>query len=247
MDRGVKHRGPDTDAANTHAHAAWVCADNADHHGLRVWIRATQHTAAFWEHHFLDAARYAEDELRYATTGSAEAFLASAHALDMAKAGQADNARAALARARDATESVEQACDELAGPFTCSVDRAGGFWSDVYLALGQPADALAEANRAVVAFERAPAERHNPGSERMARIQQVRAHLSLDQFDGAVEALTPVLDTAAEHRVRPLLQRLAEVGTQAMTCEQPDEPALCALREAITDFRRQAVIAELTT
>jgi transcriptional regulator with XRE-family HTH domain len=102
------------DAANTHARAAWVCANNADHHGLRVWIRATQHTAAFWEHHFLDAARYAEDGLRYATTGSAETFLASAHALDLAKAGQGDNARAALARARDATESVEQTCDELA-------------------------------------------------------------------------------------------------------------------------------------
>jgi hypothetical protein len=122
------------DAANTHARAAWVCADNADHHGLRAWIRATQHTTAFWEHHFLNAARYAEDGLCYATTGSVEAFLASAQALDLAKAGQADNARTALARARDATESVEQACDELAGPFTCSVERAGGFWSDVYLA-----------------------------------------------------------------------------------------------------------------
>lgn len=235
------------DAADTHARAAWVCADNADHHGLRAWIRATQHTAAFWEHHFLDAARYAEDGLRYATTGSAEAFLASAQALDLAKAGQADNARAALARARDATESVEQACDELAGPFTCSVDRAGGFWSDVYLALGQPADALTEADRAVAAFERAPTEQRNPGSERMARVQQVRAHLTLGQFDGAAEALTPVLGTAAEHRVRPLLQRLAEVRAQVMTCEQQDEPALCALREAITEFRRHAAVAELAT
>ncbi len=154
------------DAANTHARAAWLCADNADHHGLRAWIRATQHTAAVWEHHFLDAARYAEDGLRYATTGSAEAFLASAQALDLAKAGQADDACAALARARDTTESVEQVRDELAGPFTCSVDRAGGFWSDVYLTLGQPADALTEADRAVAAFERAPTERRNPGSER---------------------------------------------------------------------------------
>jgi transcriptional regulator with XRE-family HTH domain len=235
------------DVANTHARAAWLCADNADHHGLRAWIRATQHTAAFWEHHFLDAARHAEDGLRYATAGSAEAFLASAQALDLAKAGQADNARVALIRARDATEAVDQACDDLAGPFTCSADRAGGFWSDVYLALGQPSDALAEADRAVAAFERAPTERRNPGSERMARIQQVRAHLTLSQFDGAAEALTPVLDTAAEHRVRPLLQRLAEVRMQAMTYEKQDEPALRGLREAITDFRRQAVVAELST
>jgi hypothetical protein len=69
----------------------------------------------------------------------------------------------------------------------------------------------------------------------------------LGQFDGAAEALTPVLDTAVEHRVRPLLQRLAEVRTQAMTCGPQDEPALRGLREAIADFRRQAVIAELIT
>ena len=94
-----------------------------------------------------------------------------------------------------------QACDDLAGPFTCSVDRAGGFWSDVCLALGQPADALIKADRAIAAFEQAQTERRNPGSERMARLQQVRAHFTLGQFDGAVEALSPVLlDTAAEHR-----------------------------------------------
>lgn len=233
------------EAAYTHARTAWVCADNVDHNGLRAWVRATQHTAAFWENRFLNAARYAEDGLRYASTGSAGAFLASAHALDLAKAGQPDKARHALTRARDTTEVVEQTGDELAGPFTCSMDRAGGFWSDVHLTLAQPADALIEADRAVAAFERAPIQQRNVGSERMARIQQVRAHLTLGQFDGAAETLTPVLDTSAEHRVRPLLQRLDEVHTQAAACEQQGEPTLCALREAITDFQRHGIVGEL--
>jgi transcriptional regulator with XRE-family HTH domain len=231
------------DAADTHARAAWACADNAGHQGLRAWVRATQHTVAFWEHRFLDAARYAEDGLRYATAGSARAFLASAQALDLAKAGQADDARTALARARDVTEVVEQASDELAGPFTCSVDRAGGFWSDVYLALGQPTDALAEADGAVAVFERVPTEWRNPGSERMARVQQVRAHLALSQLDGAYETLAPVLDTVPEYRVRPLVQCLGEVHTQAATCNQRDEPLLRAIRDAIVVFRKQAIVA----
>lgn len=126
------------------------------------------------------------------------------------------------------------------------MDRAGGFWSDVHLALDQPAAALTEADRAAAAFERAPAQRRNPGSERMARVQQVRAHLALGQFDGAAETLTPVLDTSPEHRVRPLLQRLGEVYAQAATCEQRDEPTLGCLREAIVDFQRHTVVAELT-
>ncbi|MGH3930440.1 MAG: hypothetical protein ACRDTF_10740, partial [Pseudonocardiaceae bacterium] len=113
------------------------------------------------------------------------AFLTSAHAVDLAKAGQVDHALAALARARDAAEVVEQDDDELADPFSCSVDRAGGVWSDVYLALAQPAAALIEADRAVAAFERTPTQLRNHGSERMARLQQVRAHLALGQFDGA--------------------------------------------------------------
>lgn len=234
------------DAADTHARAAWICADNAGCQELRAWVRATQHTAAFWEHRFLDAARYAEDGLRYATTGSARAFLASAQALDLAKVGQGDDARTALARARDATEVVEQAGDKLAGPFTCSVHRAGGFWSDVYLGLGQPTDALAEADSAVAVFERMPTEWRNFGSERMARVQQVRAHLALSQFDGAQEALVPVLETGPEYRVRPLMQRLGEVYTQTATCKQRDEPMLCAMREAITVFREQSAVTWLT-
>lgn len=236
-----------SDAADTHARTAWVCAANADHHGLRAWVRATQHTAAFWEHRFLDAARYAADGLRYATTGSAEVFLASAHALDLAKTGHGDDARTALARAHAAAETRHQADDELTGPFTCSVDRAGGFWSDVHLALGQPAAALAEADRAVATFERALAEKRNPGSERMARVQQVRAHLALGQFDGAAETLLPVLATAPEHRVRPLLQRLTEVNTQALASEHQDRHTLRAMREAIIDFRRAAVATEPST
>lgn len=155
----------------------------------------------------------------------------------IARVGQADDVRTALARARDVTEVVEQASDELAGPFTCSVGGAGGFWSDVYLALDQPTDALAQADGAVAVFERVPTEWRNPGSERMARVQQVRAHLALSQLDGAYETLAPVLDTGPEYRVRPLVQRLGEVRAQAATCNQRDEPLLRAMREAITVFR----------
>ena len=233
-----------SDAADTHARAAWLCANNADHNGLRAWVRATQHTMAFWDHRYADAAGYAADGLNYATAGSAEALLASAWALDLAKAGRADEARAAFTGARTAVETTDQAGDELTGPFTCSADRAGGFWSDVHLALGAPADALVEADRAVAAFEAMPEPRRNHGSERMVRLQQVRAHLALGQLDGAQEAITPVLNTAPEHRVRPLLQRCAEVYLQ--TSAYPDGPTIRGMREALTVFRHDTVVQELS-
>ena len=81
----------------------------------------------------------------------------------------------------------------------------------------------------------------------MARVQQVRAHLGLSQLDGAQEALAPVLDTGPEYRVRPLMQRLGEVHTQAAMCKQRDEPLLRAMREALTVFRKQSAVAKWTS
>jgi len=89
-----------------------------------------------------------------------------------------------------------------------------------------------------------PEPRRNHGSERMVRLQQVRAHLALGQLDGAQEAITPVLNTAPEHRVRPLLQRCAEVYLQ--TSAYPDEPTIRGMREALTVFRHDTVVQELS-
>lgn len=75
--------------------------------------RTTQHTAAFWGNRYTEAAGYTADGLTYATRGSAEALLASAWALDLAKAGRIEDTRAAFARARDAVEAAEPADDAI--------------------------------------------------------------------------------------------------------------------------------------
>ncbi|MDQ3762076.1 MAG: hypothetical protein M3460_10370 [Actinomycetota bacterium] len=61
------------------------------------------------------------------------------------------------------------------------------------------------------------------------------------------QALAPVLDTGPEYRVRPLVQRLGEMHSQMAMCDQRDEPTLYAMREATTVFRKQAIVAELTS
>jgi len=231
------------DAAEDHARAAWICAERADHNALRAWVRATQHTAAFWQNDYSTAAGYAADGLTYSGIGSAELFLSSALALDLARDGDADRAAAELQRAQQVAEKAHRAEDELSGPLTCSVDRAGSLWSDTELALGQADDALALADRAVAVFEAAPEDQRNRGSERMTRLQQVKAHLVLGDLVAAEEALRPVLDTATAHRVRPLVQRVAEVG--AMAAGTTDSAAR-RIRGAVEDFRRDTVTKELS-
>jgi hypothetical protein len=233
------------DAAEDHARTAWMCAERADHNALRAWVRATQHTAAFWQRDYTSAAQYAADGLSYTGSGSAELFLSSALALDLARAGNGDRAAVALRRAQQSAETTERAEDELSGPLTCTVDRAGSLWSDTELALGQADDALVFADRAVAAFEATPEDRRNRGSERMTRLQQVKAHLVLGDLSAAEVALRPVLDTVTAHRVRPLVHRVAEVGVMATQVSSTSDPVARRIRGAVADFRRETVTKEL--
>jgi len=234
------------DAAEQHARAAWLCADRSGHNGLRAWVRATQHTAAFWQDDYAAAANYAADGLRYGGTGTAELYLTTALAMDLAHGGDAERATAALRRGQDLAETAERADDELSGPFTCTIDRAGSLWSDTRLALGAADEALAFADRAVARFEATPSEARNVGSERMSRIQQVKAHLALGDHAAAEDALAPVLATAPQHRVRPLLKRVAEVGALVTDLGRAPDPIGGRIHAAVTDFGRDTVIKELT-
>jgi transcriptional regulator with XRE-family HTH domain len=232
------------DAAEDHARAAWLCAERAEHDGLRAWVRATQHTAAFWQDDFNKAAEYAADGLQY-VTGSAALFLTSANALDLARSGQDEQAWEALRQAWARAEAVEPTDDELVGPFTCSFDRASGLWSDTQLTLGAAEAALEHAERAVSVFDALPPARRNWGSERMVRLQKVRAHLALGQLDGAELALAPVLDTAPEHRVRPLLVRMNDVYTAARTARYANEPIAARIRSDVLAFQQAATTRKL--
>jgi hypothetical protein len=228
--------------AEKHLEAAWLCAENAEQNNLRAWVRATQHTAAFWQNDFLRAAHYAQDGLRYATNGTAELYLASAWALNLAHFGDHENSRNVLKRAQIAAESVgnSSSCDELRGPFTCLASRAGGFWSDTHLALGDASQALYYADRAVSTFESTSIESRNFGSERMVRCQQVKAHLMLGEFDGAAEKLDPVLATAPEHRVGPLARRVDDIKTLAVSRGiEKKTPLIVQIEDATVEFQRK--------
>ncbi|WP_189223410.1 hypothetical protein [Saccharothrix coeruleofusca] len=229
------------DAAEDHARAAWMCAERADHNALRAWVRATQHTAAFWQADYTAAAQYAADGLSYGGTGTARLFLSSALAVDLAHAGQVEAAERALLRAQHVAETAAPAEDELAGPLTCSTDRAGSLWSDAELALGRADAALSFADRAVAAFEATAEQRRNRGSERMARLQQVKAHLALGDLRSAEDALRPVLDTPAAQRVRPLVHRVTEVGVLAAQAGGTGGAAARRIRGAVADFRGNTV------
>lgn len=233
------------EAAEDHARAAWACAVRADYNLLRSWVRATQHTAAYWQKDYVSAADYAADGLRYSGSGTAELYLASALAMDLAQAGDIERAVSALAHAQRKADVVARVPGELDGPFTCPVDRAGSLWATAQLAIGDTAAALEFANRSVSQFEATPVGCRNLGSERMVRMLQVEAHIRRDDLDGAEHTLAPVLLTEPAHRVRPLLQRFEDVGELAQRAGGATDPVAARVRGSITEFQRQAVTKEL--
>ncbi len=223
------------DVAESHTRTAWACADASGYDELRAWVRATQHTAAFWQDDFAGAADFALDGLQYAS-GTSALFLTSAAAMDLARAGRASEARATLDQAKRTTP--DSAVPETGGLFLCTPERAAGLWSDAYLALGEPHLTLEHADRGVALFEAAPHAQRNPGSERMVRLQQVKAHLLLGELDGATECLSPVLSTRTEYRVRPLIHRVSEVAALTKTEPYADDPKAQLLHQAIREFIR---------
>lgn len=223
------------DLSENHTRTAWACAEAADHGDLRAWVRATQHTAAFWQDDFSRAAKYAESGLRHAV-GSSKLFLSSALAVDLARAGRTDQARTALANAQSL--SVPTGGQELSGFLMCTPARAEGLWSDAHLALGQARETLASAQHSIAAFERAAEEDRNPGAERMIRLQQVKAHLELDELDGALEVLSTVIDTPIEYRVRPLIHRISEISAMTRTDRYAGQATAARIHVATRTFLR---------
>jgi hypothetical protein len=228
------------DVAESHTRTAWACAEASGDNELRAWVRATQHTTAFWQDDFTGAARFAEDGLQYAV-GSSGLFLASVAAVDLARAGRVDAARDALNAAKRAV--TRPGGLELGGPFLCTAERAEGIWSDAHLALGEAQYTLDHADRGVALFEAAPHAQRNYGSERMVRLQQVKAHLELGQLDGAAEALAAVLATPTEYRVRPLIHRISEVAAITRTERYTTESTARAMHEGIREFVRRPATA----
>ncbi|MGW5743711.1 helix-turn-helix transcriptional regulator [Amycolatopsis sp. NPDC003861] len=238
----------DPEFAEKHLRAAWACAERADEKSLRAWVRATQHTACFWQEEYERAAEYAEKGLQYAESDSAKLFLSSAHALDLARGGRIESSRLALRIAVEAADDGAadfEGTSGMLGPFQCSLGRAGGFWSDAYLAQNEAETSLGYSARALAEFQRTAKDSRNRGSERMVRCQVVKSHLLLGNFDLALDEMEQIWLTSSQHRVGPLVQRVGEIAKLSRSIED-SSPELADIRSLSADFRPDSALKQLS-
>lgn len=209
------HECGDLPAARLHARAAFGCAVQARHDGLRARVLALQSAVAYWSGHPQEALRHAQSGAVYAErTGSTMAArLPVSEARAWAALGNRREALSAIRRAERAWDRVRpDDLDEFGGVCTFSWARHLHFAAGALSWLPEEAR-LAEryATEAVKAYRHHHAQEWAFGAQAGAHTDLALCHLRRNELDGAEEALTPVLAMPAELRISSVIVSIRRV------------------------------------
>jgi hypothetical protein len=202
-------------AALTQARTAFMCADNADHHGLRAWVRGLQSLVSYWAGNPHDSVRYAQLGAGYAeqansTTG---VWLPVSEARAWAALGNADAARAALVRAENAWGSVQaDELDEMGGLCTFGRNRQLYYAADALAWLpGERETAEQYSRQAVDAYTDQSHPEWAFGDAAGSQAAMAITRIANGELDGAADALAPVLGLPAERRINGVVHSARRV------------------------------------
>ncbi|MGH3549096.1 MAG: hypothetical protein ACRDQU_13500 [Pseudonocardiaceae bacterium] len=216
--------------ALTQARTGYACADNAGHDGLRAWIRGLQALITYWSGRLADSVRYAQlgAEAAARSRGTASVWLASSEARSLAALNRFEEAHAALGRASEARERLQpDELDNLGGLCTFSRPRQLYYAADA-LAWGGDAEANHTerlALEALDAYAGAPDQDRAFGDESGARSALAVARVSLEEIEGAGEALAPVLELPPPKRIHGIVTSVEHVRTALCAMEDPGRAA----------------------
>ncbi|MFF0293031.1 hypothetical protein ACFYST_07545 [Kitasatospora sp. NPDC004614] len=227
-------------AAMMQARTAFVCADNADHHAMRAWVRSLQSLISYWAGRPAEAADYAD--LGQAVTGNVRGttgvWLACLSARAHALLGNGEATRAAISRAEDARAAVEpDDLDGFGGIMTFSVPRQLYYVAEATVHLGEdPALGETQAEAAVAAYRTATEDEWAFGDEAGAQTDLALARIARGEIEGAAEAVRPVLDLPIEQRNFGITSSAQRVHAALPSDVHRGGGAVAGLREEIEAF-----------
>ncbi|WP_242640859.1 XRE family transcriptional regulator [Streptomyces kasugaensis] len=216
--------------AETQGRTAWLCAEIADHNGLRAWTLSTRSKIALWDGRTKDAITLARRGAAYHPSGTAGVLLACQEADAWARLGATHQAQAALTHAAEA-QAAQHGEDDIAGLFSCSDFRRVNYATGVHLLSGHAATALEEATSAL-----ATPPPHAYGTAAQLHITLACAHVALGDLDGAALALRPVLALAPEQRLAPVAERLREFARAIARSPAAGGRAASSLQEMVESW-----------
>jgi transcriptional regulator with XRE-family HTH domain len=234
----ASHDLGDAGSAMTQARAAYVCADNADHHGLRTWVRGLQSLVCYWSGWSQDALRYARlgAESARSVRGASAVWIASQEARAWGMVGNESATVAALNRARWARDrAVDDDLDQIGGVLGFIPARQLYYAADALTAIPeQQATAESLAIEAISAYEKLPAGLRSYADEAGARCDLALVRIRGGDAAGAGEAIGPVLELPVERRINGIVASAHRIAVAAAGLTRTG--AGKALREEIEVF-----------
>lgn len=225
-------------AAEAHARAGWIMAEQADHDPLRALVLVAQGKNAYWEGRYQRAAELAQRGLACAPPTTARVLLASQWGDARQAVGDITGALEAQAAGQRARDEVTSA-DEPGGIWACGRARQANYAMSVHLRAGDPAGALAEADIARQAYE--SGEDWAYGTWAQIRIASGIAYLLAGQVDGMASELAPILSLPPERRLATLTTRLGEVEMLLRDRRYQGSAEVAKLRQQINSYCAHAV------
>lgn len=239
----ASHDLGDPSAALIQARTAFLCAEHADHHGLRAWISGIQSLVSYWADRPHESIRYAQRGAEFVARAgnTAAVWLPVSEARAWARLGNAEQTRQAIQRAEDAWSAVRQdELDELGGLATFSRPRQLYYAADAMAWLpneGSVAEQFAE--QAVEAYS----DQSHPdwafGDQAGSHTDLAIARIANRNLDGVVEALKPVLTLPADKRIGGIIKSVQHV--QSALIQSSLAADTLDLQEEIEAFTRTPV------
>lgn len=211
----ASHDMGDPSSALTQSRTAYLCAEQADHHGLRAWISGLQSMISYWAGRPHESIRYAQRGTEFAlrSGNTSTIWLPVSEARAWGRLGDADQAGEAIQRAEDAWDSVRpDELDELGGLATFNRTRQLYYAADALAWLPDEANSAEQyALQAVQAY----ADPRNPdwafGDQAGSHSDLAIARISRGELEGAADAIEPVLQLPVEQRIGGIIKSAQHV------------------------------------
>lgn len=211
----ARHDFVNPTGAMVHTRTGFLCADQADHDGLRAWIRGLQSQVTYWAGRPHDALRYAQQGTAFAakSASSMSVWLPACEARAWAVLGNSHEAVTAIQRAETAVGAIRpDELDELGGLCWFGPTRQLYYAADAFAWLTDQADkAETYASRAIEAYEDSDSAEWAFGDQAGSRTTLAITRILSGERDGAAEALRPVLDLPATLRINGVINSAKRV------------------------------------
>jgi hypothetical protein len=236
----ASHDLADPHAALAQARTAFLCAENADHHGLRAWIRGIQALIAYWADRPLESLRYARSGAEYAERGNntAAVWLAVSEARAWGSVGNAAEVHASIERAELARETVRpDEVDQLGGLCTFGRSRQLYYAADALAWLPDEAAAAERyAAEAVDAYRDPARPEWAFGDQAGSQSDLAMARIARGELAGAAEAVESVLELPVDRRMNGIVASVTRVHRALRASPRSAEAR--ELQERIETFTR---------